>query len=269
MGDEYVSEAREPLLELRSVTFRYDRAPAVLRDFSLRVNRGELLCVLGPSGCGKTSLLKVAGSFLPPDEGEVYLAGRRVTHPDPDRVMVFQEPDQLFPWKRVVDNVAFAITVGAGVRVRPHEAGRARVLQALEEVGLADSARQYPYQLSGGMRQRVALARALVGRPELLLMDEPFGSVDAPQRRELQQLLQRLLADHHGTAVFVTHDVEEALLLGTRTLVMGRGGSIALSEEVADDISVETRERDVAARRARLLAVLDGKESDDHGSSRR
>lgn len=233
-----------PLLEMEDITVRFHgegRETVVLQEFSLSVYPGELLCILGPSGCGKTTTLKVAGSFIAPDSGTVRLEGRRTDSPDPQRVMVFQEQDQLFPWKRVLDNVAFGLNAGSSPT---REEGRRRCRQALSEVGLAEVESAFPHQLSGGMRQRVALARALVGRPRLLLMDEPFGSVDAPQRRELQLLLQRLLADHRGTAVFVTHDVDEALLLGTRILVMGRDGSIVL-EGPADDLP-----------RARLFAAL-------------
>ncbi len=247
-----------PLLELRSVTFRYGEAsPAgsVLREFSISLEEGELLCVLGRSGCGKSTLLKIAGSFLLPDSGGVLLDGYGVTAPDPERVMVFQEQDQLFPWKRTIQNVAFGLT--AGLRRSPGEPRlpvdpeekRRLCLRALEEVGLSDSVELFPHQLSGGMRQRVALARAFVGRPRLLLMDEPFGSVDAPQRRELQLLLRRLLADHAGTALFVTHDVEEALLLGSRIIVMGRDGAVKLEELPGSGTPAE--------RRSRLHAALE------------
>ncbi|MFW5695330.1 MAG: ABC transporter ATP-binding protein [Alkalispirochaeta sp.] len=244
---------RSPLLELRSVTFRYGQEPAeaspVLESFSMGVVEGELLCVLGRSGCGKSTLLKIAGSLLAPNSGEVLLDGAPVDAPDPERVMVFQEQDQLFPWKTALKNVAFGVTSGvrsgAGSGRRPVDPRSARRLsrQALQEVGLEDSADRFPHQLSGGMRQRVALARAFVGRPRLLLMDEPFGSVDAPQRRDLQLLLRRLLDDHGGTAVFVTHDVEEALFLGSRIIVLGRDGTIQLEERADNRPAAERRER--------------------------
>lgn len=225
MGHEYVSA---PLLELRGVTVRYrrqEREEVVLRDFSLSIELRELLCVLGPSGCGKTTLLKVAGSFLHPLAGRVLLEGLTVGEPDPGRVMVFQDQDQLFPWKSVMSNVRF------GLRGRGRYSGTRAdaAARALQEVGLADAGELYPHQLSGGMRQRVALARAFVGTPRLLLLDEPFGSVDAPQRRDLQLLLQRLLQDHESTAIFVTHDVEEAIVLGTRIIVLRRDGSLGLT----------------------------------------
>ncbi len=242
--------SRAPLLELRSVTFRYgeepSKEPAVLEDFSMSVDEGELLCILGRSGCGKSTLLKVAGSLLLPNSGEVLLDGSSVRAPDPERVMVFQEQDQLFPWKSALKNVAFGATAGTS-----RNRGEARQLSwhALREVGLESSAERFPHQLSGGMRQRVALARAFVGRPRLLLMDEPFGSVDAPQRRDLQLLLRRLLDDHGGTAVFVTHDVEEALLLGSRIIVLGRDGAIRLEERAGSHPGED--------RRARLHSALE------------
>ncbi len=259
--------SRVPLLEFRGITAGYAGESTrvgeqpVLGDFDLTLYRGELLCILGPSGCGKTTLLKVAGSFLPPKAGVVRLKGERVGRPDPHRVMVFQEQNQLFPWKRVLENVCFGITTGTRAQIR------ARAAVALTEVGLADAAKMFPHQLSGGMRQRVALARAIAGRPELLLMDEPFGSVDAPQRRELQLLLQRLLSDHHGTAMFVTHDVEEALLLGTRTIVLARDGTVVLKQTQRP----AGEETSVGAQRARLLAALESDKArlPDQGISRR
>ncbi|MFP4426995.1 MAG: ABC transporter ATP-binding protein [Spirochaetaceae bacterium] len=271
MGDEHVNGAPLPILELRSITVGYREksgGTTVLRRFSVAVEEGELLCILGPSGCGKSTLLKAAGSFLLPEEGEVLLDGTPVKAPDPERVMVFQEQNQLYPWKRVEGNVALGLTSGvrrsAGEARRAVSRDEARVLsrQALEEVGLSGAERLFPHQLSGGMRQRVALARAFVGLPRVLLMDEPFASVDAPQRRELQLLLRRLLSDHTGTAVFVTHDVEEALILGSRIIVMGQDGSILHEDRppsagAPDSDAAGHRGADsLAGRRARLDAAL-------------
>lgn len=221
----HATPATPAVLEMRHVTFRYDSAPdiPVLNRFSLAVNPGELLCILGPSGCGKSTVLKVAGSFLLPSSGEVLVDGTPVDRPDARRVMVFQDHDQLFPWKTVAGNVQF------GLRGRHSDV----VAALLREVGLAQEGHRYPHELSGGMRQRVALARALAGRPPVLLLDEPFAAVDAPQRRELQVLLQTLLRDHGTTAVFVTHDVEEALRLGSRIIVLDRQARVVLEEEGA------------------------------------
>jgi NitT/TauT family transport system ATP-binding protein len=272
-------EQAPPLLELRAVSVRYPgetgntQKKGVLHEFSLSVKQGELLCILGPSGCGKTTTLKVAGSFILPNSGHVLLDGVPVHSPDPERVMVFQELDQLFPWKRVLHNVAVGLSAGVSERTgdsvtrRTVGPAEADVLcrEALEEVGLAASATLFPYQLSGGMKQRVALARAFVGRPRLLLMDEPFGSVDAPQRHDLQNLLRRLLRDHHGTAVFVTHDLEEALRLGTRILVMGPDGSIRLEEHRTPVVTRSgTRTRVVSA----LQHTLHGLELPDTNPDR-
>ncbi len=230
-------KGRDPLLEVRNVCLTYSGSrpgedTRVLSDFCLSIAPGELVCLLGPSGCGKTTALKTVGSFLRPQSGTVLLQGQPVSRPDPQRVMVFQDQDQLFPWKNVLQNVLFGR--------RPAQATVAAAQALLDEVGLGEAARRYPHHLSGGMRQRVALCRALLGNPQLLLLDEPFAAVDAPQRRELQQLLLRLLREHPVTALFVTHDIEEALTLGSRVVVMDRQGQILLdtdktSREVVED----------------------------------
>jgi len=194
-------------------------AGRVIRNFSLSAAGGDFIAVVGPSGCGKTTLLKLLGGFLLPDEGRVLWRGRPIDSPDPSRVMVFQEFDQLFPWKRVWANVEFSLTRGL------KRARSERVADMLQQVGLYEARKQFPFQLSGGMKQRTALARALVCRPDMLLMDEPFGSLDAQKREELQGLLLRMWRQHGFAAIFVTHDISEALFLADRIVVLPGPGT--------------------------------------------
>jgi len=196
---------------------RSRRSPGrpALDGFDLTVAPGEFLCLLGPSGCGKSTLLNMLAGFSLPDGGQVLTDGRPVTGPGPDRGVLFQTPT-LFPWLTTLGNVLY------GPRAR-HEldAGvRERALALLQTVGLADSRDAYPHELSGGMRHRAAFARVLVNRPRLLLMDEPFGALDAITRVAMQRFLLDLWQREKITIVFVTHDVEEAALLGDRVCVM-------------------------------------------------
>jgi len=224
VGNQPVKE--RPLIEARNLGFHYDRHPFVFRSIDLDLHKGEFLAVLGASGCGKTSLLKVLGGFLTPVSGTVLRQGIKIDRPSPEAVMVFQEFDQLFPWKRVWSNVAFPLKTGKRGLLRTvdktegREGINERVDHILKEVGLYEYRRYFPYQLSGGMKQRTALARALVCRPPLLLMDEPFGSLDAQKREELQGLLLRMWGEHGFSVIFVTHDISEALILADKILVM-------------------------------------------------
>lgn len=225
-------------LELRGIRAGYGGV-SVLHDFNLTIPAGETVTLLGPSGCGKTTVLRVAASFLTPETGTVRLAGRVVTQPDRRRFMVFQEPTQLLPWKTVIGNVLFALTA---IGVHGTDA-RERAREMLARLGLAASVDSYPHQLSGGMKQRVALARAFVLNPAVLLMDEPFASVDAPRRRELQDLLLELVRVDRPAVLFVTHDLDEAARIGGRVLIMSREGRI------------DAEERD--PHRGRLAGLLD------------
>jgi NitT/TauT family transport system ATP-binding protein len=182
---------------------------------SFDVKPGEFVCIVGPSGCGKSTILNVVAGFERPTEGSVTLDGGPITKPGADRGMVFQQPG-LFPWKSVRANVAHGPRM-AGLSDR--EAFRLAD-QYLEMVGLARFADNYPKTLSGGMQQRVAIARALVNRPSVLLMDEPFGALDAQTRSMMQETLLRIWADIGATVIFVTHDIDEAIFLGDRILVM-------------------------------------------------
>jgi NitT/TauT family transport system ATP-binding protein len=208
--------------ECRDVSVRFDGRNgglAALEDVSFAVDDGEFVCVVGPSGCGKTTLLKVIAGLLRPDAGEVAFAGPAGR---PRNALVFQEHG-VFPWMSVLDNVAFGLEMqGVGRRER-----RERALAFIESVGLGAFAGSWPHELSVGMRQRVGIARAFVSDVDLLLLDEPFGSLDAQTRRVLQEDLLRLWRDHRKLVVFVTHDIEEAILLGDRVLVMsGRPGRV-------------------------------------------
>lgn len=188
-----------------------------LEGINLTVHQGEKVVILGPSGCGKSTLLKTVGGFERPTRGTVLLDGRPVTAPGPDRAFVFQEFDQLFPWKTVVENLTFALKVARGVGAA--EAWQ-RAAEVLAMVGLSEWGRFYPHQLSGGMKMRVAIARALALQPALLLMDEPFAALDAQSRSGLQSLLNRMVAETRQTLLFVTHSIEEALVIGDRIVVM-------------------------------------------------
>ncbi len=202
---------------------------------SFEVREGEKFVIIGPSGCGKTTLLRAIAGFVAPSRGRVLVAGEPVREPGPDRAVVFQEFDQLFPWRTVLDNVVYALTVTGRAR------GRVAVEQArrfLRLVGIEAAADKYPHQLSGGMKQRAAIARALAIGPKILLMDEPFGALDAITRTQLQQELNRIWAETGVTIILVTHSIQEAAYLGHRVLVMaanpGRVQAIVNTDHVDD-----------------------------------
>jgi NitT/TauT family transport system ATP-binding protein len=209
-----------PLLEVDGVTLQYktDRhlVTATYR-VSFKVYRADRFVLLGPSGCGKSSLLKGIAGFLKPVEGVVRLNGRGVVAPGPDRMMVFQEFDQLMPWKTIKANVMFPMR--ASGRYTRREAGE-RAAGYLDKVGLTKFADVYPHMLSGGMKQRAAIARAMAMEPEILLMDEPFAALDALTRRKMQDELLRLWDDVRFTVLFVTHSIEEAIIIGNRILLL-------------------------------------------------
>jgi NitT/TauT family transport system ATP-binding protein len=192
-----------------------------LRDVTFSVAPGQFICVVGPSGCGKSTLLKILAGLTEPTNGQLSF-GRDAAAEKPHTALVFQEHG-LFPWLTIVDNVAFGLEA-AGVG---RDQRRRRALAFLEQVGLAEFARSYPHELSVGMRQRAAIARAMLVEPQLLLMDEPFSALDAQSKLVLQEELLRLWMGQQQTVVYVTHDIDEAVLLGDRVLVMsGRPGSI-------------------------------------------
>jgi NitT/TauT family transport system ATP-binding protein len=210
----------EPLLQVQGVTLQYkttDHLVTATYRVDFEVMPGDRYILLGPSGCGKSTLLKAIGGYMTPVEGEIKLKGRKVTEPGPDRMMVFQEFDQLLPWKTVRQNVAFALI--ASGRATGAEADD-RAMSYIEKVGLAKFADSFPHMLSGGMKQRVAIARGMAMEPDILLMDEPFAALDALTRRKMQDELLRLWEDTRFTVLFVTHSIEEAIKVGTRILLL-------------------------------------------------
>jgi NitT/TauT family transport system ATP-binding protein len=220
-----------PHLTVRNVhkTFRSGaQEVAALERIDLEIAEGELVCVLGPSGCGKSTLLNAIAGFSAPTSGEILARGQPVTGPGPERAMVFQEY-ALFPWMTVAENVAF----GLEIKGLPRPSIAARVEELLTLFGLGDFGKRFPKDLSGGMRQRVAIARVLALDPPILLMDEPFGALDALTRRNLQDELLRLWSGFKKTIVFVTHSIEEAIYLADRVVVMTyRPGTIKRDQRI-------------------------------------
>lgn len=211
----FQSGTLEPLLRATGVTIDYGAVRAT-ENVSFDVHEGDRFVLLGPSGCGKSTLLKTVGGFITPAAGTLTLAGQRISAPGPDRIVVFQEFDQLPPWKTVKQNVMFPMLVAGVARL---DAAR-RATDWLAKVGLAGFADAYPHTLSGGMKARVAIARALAMQPKILLMDEPFAALDALTRRKMQEELQTLWEEMRFTMLFVTHSIEEALVVGNRILLL-------------------------------------------------
>jgi NitT/TauT family transport system ATP-binding protein len=211
------------LLVVRDVTISYETEQGLftaVESVSFTVREGEKFVLLGPSGCGKSTLLKSVAGFLPPTAGSMELAGRAIARPGPDRVVVFQEFDQLLPWKTVLGNVVYALRVA---RRLTDGAARVQAARFVGMVGLDRFTDAYPHQLSGGMKQRVAIARSLALDPRMLLMDEPFASLDALTRRRMQEELLGIWEATRKTLLFVTHSIDEAVLLGDRILVLSPG----------------------------------------------
>jgi NitT/TauT family transport system ATP-binding protein len=206
-------DASTPKLSVKDVSLDYEgrgTTKRVLDGVSFDVEKSSVTCLIGPSGCGKTTLLRLVAGFLAPVQGTIAVDAMRVSGPGRDRLMVFQSP-VLYPWLSVRDNALFGSFGDAEDRVD----------DVIREVGLSTFEKYFPYELSGGMRQRAQLARALVLQPEVLLLDEPFGALDAQTRFQMQQLLQELCLTHQPTVLMVTHDVEEALLIADQILVLG------------------------------------------------
>ncbi|MHC1631917.1 MAG: ABC transporter ATP-binding protein [Methanotrichaceae archaeon] len=206
------------LLEVQGVSKLFEAKGKIfeaLRDINLNIGDNEFICIVGPSGCGKTTLLRIIAGLERPSSGELYLDGEPIKGPGPQRGMVFQEYS-LFPWRTVLDNATFGLEMkGVSKEVRYE-----RTRNYLKMVGLESFEQNYPHELSGGMKQRVAIVRALVSEPRALLMDEPFGALDAQTRNIMQSELLRIWADEKKTVIFVTHSVDEAIYLGDKIVIM-------------------------------------------------
>lgn len=241
-----------------SLTFNAGKANEyrALRNATLRIERGEFYCLLGPSGCGKSTILNLVAGFLRPDSGAIHLDDREILGPGTDRVVVFQDASNaLMPWLRASENVEF----GLSLQGLPKATSTKRAIQYLDLVGLADHARKFPYELSGGMKQRCQLARALVLEPQVLLMDEPFAALDAITKRIMQKELVRIWRQYRTTVVYITHDVEEALLLGQRIGIMKRGPGSSLKREIvlAEPYPRNITDRAIAAAYVEAEASLE------------
>ena len=209
-----------PLLEVRGVTLQYKTREHLVTatyrvDFT--VQKGDRYILLGPSGCGKSTLLKAVGGYLRPTEGKILLQGKPVVRPGADRMMVFQEFDQLLPWKTVKQNVMFALKASGSLRGKEAEE---RALHYIHKVNLGKFVDSYPHMLSGGMKQRVAIARGMAMEPDIILMDEPFAALDDLTRRKMQDELMQLWEDTRFTVLFVTHSIPEAVRIGNRILLL-------------------------------------------------
>ncbi|WP_207938987.1 ABC transporter ATP-binding protein [Actinomadura darangshiensis] len=216
---------------LRKTYQAADRTVEAVRDLTFGIGDGELACIVGPSGAGKTTLLKCVAGLLAPSGGEVVLEGRPVHGPPENMAVVFQEYGRsLFPWMTVEQNIELPLKQKKVAKRRRGEL----VAEALESVGLADAGGAYPWQLSGGMQQRVAIARAVAYEPSVLLMDEPFAAVDAQTRAELEDLTRELWQRLGMTVLFVTHDIEEAVYLGQRVLVLSAAPTVIMEDAVID-----------------------------------
>lgn len=216
-----MSETRPaPLLSVQGVTLQYktdNHLVTATYQVSFDVFKSDRFVILGPSGCGKSTLLKAVGGFLNPVQGSIRLNGQVIHRPGPDRVMVFQEFDQLLPWKSVHENVVFALTASGKLTRRE---AMERASHYIDKVNLSAFAHNLPHTLSGGMKQRVAIARGMAMEPDILLMDEPFAALDALTRGKMQEELLQLWEDTHFTVLFVTHSIPEAVRIGSRILLL-------------------------------------------------
>jgi NitT/TauT family transport system ATP-binding protein len=240
----------------RDVCLAYPNAQGrwfvAVQGATFHVRRGEKLVIIGPSGCGKTTLLKAIAGFLRPVSGQILVEGRPIKKPGPDRAVVFQDFDQLFAWRTVHDNITYALAVARGIRGQ-EATNRAR--HFLDLVGIGAAGSRYPHMLSGGMKQRAALARALALEPSILLMDEPFGALDAITRSQLQLELNEIWKRTGVTIILVTHSIPEAIFLGHHVMVMTPAPAII--REIVDTSAAENFESpEFAAFSNRLRALL-------------
>jgi NitT/TauT family transport system ATP-binding protein len=246
--------------KLRKVYGTGDTATEAIADLSFEVDKGEFVCIVGPSGAGKTTLLKTVSGLLAPTAGEIELAGEQVAGPPERMALVFQDYSRsLYPWMKVGENVAFPLR-----RKKMSKSERKEVVDhAVDSVGLAGSIDKYPWQLSGGMQQRVAIARGLAYQPEVLLMDEPFASVDAQTRADLEDLVLDVRHEYGVTVLFVTHDIDESVYMGDRVVIL-TGRPARVQEVLPIDLprprdQVETKELpEFAHLRAHVYRAIKG-----------
>jgi NitT/TauT family transport system ATP-binding protein len=230
-----VSDPRPTMLEVDHLSKSYisnRRSTTAIGDVDFSVKQGEFVCIVGTSGCGKTTLLKCMSGLLRPTSGEVRLAGRPITGPPAEMALVFQDYSRsLYPWMTVRENIQLPLKVKKTDKATMREG----VIDAVESVGLTRFIDHYPWQLSGGMQQRVAIARAIAYRPQILMMDEPFASVDAQTRADLEDLIMRVRDTYDMTVVFVTHDIDESVYLANRVIVLTKSPT-EVQEELAVDL---------------------------------
>ncbi len=257
-----------PILLAENITFAYAKqATPVLENLDLSIQEGEFFCLLGPSGCGKTSVLNLIAGFQQVTGGRLTLAGQPITGPGVDRAVVFQGEDALFSWLRAIDNVAFGPKMKGMSRHERYETAR----KYLNLVHLSGQEYKYPSELSGGMKQRVQIARVLANDPKIMLMDEPFGALDAQTRGKLQDELVEIWRATQKTIVFITHDIAEAVLLGDRVGIMSKGPSSRIATIIPIDLP-RPRRRGYAGfgdMWEKINALIDGEEAagDDRASN--
>jgi NitT/TauT family transport system ATP-binding protein len=257
-GEISAAHAPEPILDVSGVTLQYKTKEHLITAtyrVSFKVYQSDRFVLLGPSGCGKSTLLKGVAGYLNPVEGQMKLKGHAIRGPGPDRVMVFQEFDQLLPWKTVKQNITFALLNGGKCR-SPREAEDV-AMHYIRKVKLDRFEDTYPHMLSGGMKQRVAIARGMAMEPDILLMDEPFAALDALTRRQMQDELLQLWEDTKFTVLFVTHSIEEAVIVGSRILILSPHPGQVKAELNAHEYSHENMETEgFVALQRRIHAMI-------------
>ena len=265
--DEIINE-KENVVTLKNINLRYQGEKGevtALKDVNLNIKKGEFICVLGPSGCGKSTMLKIIAGFLKASEGEAKMGDKIIDGADWHRAVVFQAPT-LYPWLNIHDNVSF----GPRMRKVPKDEVEELTQKYLNLVGLKDFGKHKPYELSGGMKQRASLARVLVNQPDMILMDEPFGALDALTRQNMQTLIRKIWETTGNTVFLITHDVDEALALATRIIVMSsRPGRIVkeFNTDFTYDIAGVNQESaryspDYVRIREEILNIINGQEKE-------
>ncbi len=226
-----MTDSREYILEIKNLSKIFDAdmdtEKDVLKNLSFQVEKNEFLCILGPSGCGKTTLLRCIAGFEN-YTGDILVEGEKQIKPGTDRIMVFQDFNQLFPWKTVEKNIQYPLKLQ---RIYSKRERKEKAEEVLQMVKLSGYGKYYPYQLSGGMKQRIAIAKALALKPKIILMDEPFAALDAMTRNKLQEELLHISKEEECTVLFITHNIQEAIVLGTRIMVLSKDGNVVVDEK--------------------------------------